>query len=72
MQGIRLDQYALTIQFPQQLLEHGTLVILACGVAGLGDRYAKSCRLKYNLVNKGRTAATGGLDRTVQGLAITG
>ena len=53
MQGIRLDQYALTIQFPQQLLEHGTLVILACGVAGLGDRYAQSRRLKYHLGDKG-------------------
>jgi hypothetical protein len=53
VQGIRLDQYALTIQFPQQLLEHGTLVILACGVAGLGDRYAQSRRLKYHLGDKG-------------------
>ena len=50
MQGIRLDQNALEIQLSEKLLllrrslglEHGPLMVLPCGVAGLGDRQTES------------------------------
>ena len=41
MKRIRLDQDAVEIQLAKQLLEHGTLVVGVCGVAGLGQRHPK-------------------------------
>ena len=70
MEGIRLDQHALKIQLTQQLLEDSSFVVGARGVAGLGDRHAQGCGVQRHLGNEGGTAATGGLDRTAQGLAI--
>jgi len=35
VQGIRLDQDTLKIQLTQQVPEHGALVVLTGGVAGL-------------------------------------
>jgi hypothetical protein len=34
VEGIRLDQHSLEIQLPEQLPEHGPLVVRASGVAG--------------------------------------
>jgi hypothetical protein len=71
VQGIRLDQHALKIQLAEQLLEHGPLVVLAGGVAGLADRHAQGCRIQRHLGNERRAAAGGGLDRAPQRLAVT-
>ena len=71
MKRIRSDQHALEIELTKQLLEHGALVILACGVAGLSDRHAQSSGVQRHLGDERGTAAAGGLNRTSQGLAIT-
>ncbi len=71
MQSIRLDQHALKMQFPQQLLEHGTLVILACVVAGLSDRHTQGCLVKGHLGDELGSTATGGRNQTAQCFAIT-
>ena len=62
MERIGLDQDALKIQFAKQLLEHSTFVILAYGVAGLGDRHTQGRRIQRHLGDECRTAATGGLN----------
>ena len=71
MERIRLDQYALKVELPQQLLEHGTFMIFSCGVAGLGDRHAQGSGIQRHLGDERGSATTGGLNRTSQGLAIT-
>ena len=45
MERIRLDQHALKIQLPKQLLEHGSLMVFSCGVAGLSDRHTQGRRI---------------------------
>jgi hypothetical protein len=71
MQGICLNQHALEIQLAKQLFEHGPLVVLAGGVAGLADCHPQGGRLQRHLGDECRTATSGGLNRAPQGLAIT-
>ena len=46
-------------------------MILACGVAGLGDRHTQGRGIQRHLGDECRTATTGGLNRTAQGFAVT-
>ena len=72
MQRIRLNQHPLKIQLAQELSEYRPLVVLAGVIAGLADGHAQGCRVQRHLGNEcGATAASGGLDRTPQSLAIT-
>jgi hypothetical protein len=71
VERIRLDEHTLEIELTKQLLEHGTLVILSCCVAGLSDRHAQSSGVQRHLGDEGGTAATGGFNLTSQGLAVT-
>ena len=71
MERIRLDEHTLEIELPKQLLEHRTLVVFASGVAGLSDRHAQGGGVQRHLGDERRTATTGGLNRTAQGLAVT-
>jgi hypothetical protein len=71
VEGIRLDQHTLKVELPEQLLEHGTLVVLSCCVAVLSDRHTQGRRKQRHLSDERITAATGALDRTSQGLAVT-
>ena len=70
MERIRLDEHTLQIELTKQPLEHRTLVVFTCGVASLSDRDTQSCGVQRHLGDERRTATTGGLDRTAQGLAI--
>ena len=70
MQGIRLDQHALQIQLPKQLPEHRPLVVLAGGAAGLADGYAQGGGVERHLGNERGAAASRGLDRATQRLAV--
>jgi hypothetical protein len=58
-----LDQQALKIQLPQQVLENGTLVDFTGGVAGLSDSHAQGFGVQRHLVDERRTAATRSLSR---------
>ena len=62
MERIRLDENALEIQLPKQLLEHRTLVVVTCGVAGLSDRYSQGCGVQRHLGDERRTAAASWLN----------
>jgi hypothetical protein len=68
---ICLDQHATKIQLTKQLFEHGPLMVLACGVAGLGDRQTESSGVERHLGNECRATTGGGHDRAPQGLAVT-
>ncbi len=46
-------------------------MVFTCGVATLSDRHTQSCGVQRHLGDECRTATTGGLDRTSQGLAVT-
>ena len=71
MERIRLDKHALKVELPEQLLEHGALVILSSGVTGLSDRHTQGCRVQRHLGDERRTATTGGLNRAPESLAVT-
>ena len=62
MERIRLDQHALKVELPQQLLEHGTLMIFSCGVAGLADCHTEGSRIQRDLGNERGAPASDGLD----------
>ena len=71
MERIRLDEYTLEIELPEQLLEHCTLVVVTGGVASLSDGHAQGSGIQRHLGDERGSATTGGLNRTSQGLAIT-
>jgi hypothetical protein len=71
VERICLNQNALEIQLAEELFEHRPLVVLAGGIAGLADRHAQGCRIQRHLGNECRAAASRGLDRASQGLAVT-
>jgi len=48
VQRIRLDQYALKIQVPKQLLEDRPLMVLTGSVASLSDRDAQAAEYSVN------------------------
>jgi hypothetical protein len=66
-----LDLHALKIQFLQQLLEHGALMVVASAIAGLGDRHTQGCGVLCHLDDKRRSATTGGLNRAALGLTVS-
>ena len=49
MQRIRLDQHALKIQVPKQLLEDRPLMVLTGGLAGLSNRHTHGRRIQRHL-----------------------
>jgi hypothetical protein len=71
VERICLDQHAFETQLSEELFEHGPLVVLAGGVAGLADGYAQGGGVERHLGNECRTATGGGLDRAPQRLAVT-
>jgi hypothetical protein len=62
MQGIRLYQHALQIQLAEEVPQHGPLMVLAGGVAGLADRHAQGCRVQRHLGNERGSPTGGGLN----------
>ena len=71
MERIFLDQRATQIQLTKQLIELDPLMVLLCGVAGLGDRQTDSSGVERHLGNECRATMCGGHDRAPQGLVIT-
>ncbi len=71
MKRIRLDEHTLEIELTKQPLEDRTLMVVTGGVAGLSDLHTHGCGVQRHLGNEGGTAAAGGFNRTLQGLAVT-
>ena len=61
MECVRLDEHPLEIQLTEKPLEHGPLVVLAGGVAGLADGHTQGRGVERHLGNERGSAASGGL-----------
>ena len=69
---IILDEHAFEIHLTEQLLEHGSCMDLASGVAGLSNRHAQGSGVEGHLSDERLTTTAGGLDQASQDFAITG